>query len=55
MIKPFLVTSSVFGKTLGSVYAVSIQSARDIANTLWAKDRDSLVIFDLRSAFDGVQ
>ena len=53
MIKPFLVTNSVFGKTLGSVYAASIQSSRDIANMLWANDRDSLVIFDLGSKFDG--
>ena len=55
MLKPFLVTSNVFGKTLGSVYAVSIQSARDIANTLWAKDKEALVIFDLRRTFDGAQ
>ena len=55
MLKPFLVTSNDFGKTLGSVYAVSIQSAMDIANTLWAKDKDALVIFDLRREFDGVQ
>lgn len=55
MIKPFLVTSNVFGKTLGSVYAVSIQAAKDIADTLWANDKDTLVIFDLRREFDGVR
>lgn len=55
MLKPFLVTSNNFGKTLGSVYAVSIQSARDIANTLWAKDRDALVIFDFHREFDGAR
>ena len=55
MSKPFLVTHSTFGKTLGSVYAVSIQSDRDIANTLWANDKDDLVIFDLRRTFDSVQ
>jgi len=55
MLKPFLVTSNVFGKTLGSVYAASIHSAREIANTLWADDKDSLVIFDIRNEFEGVQ
>ena len=52
---PFLVTSPVFGKTLGAVYAVSVQSAKDIANTLWEKDKDALVVFDLRSKFDAMQ
>lgn len=52
---PFLVTSHVFGKTLGAVYAVSFQSAREIADRLWAKDKDALVIFDLHSKFGGVQ
>lgn len=46
MLKPFLVTSHVLGKTLGAVYAESIQSAGNIAKMLWAKDKDSLVIFD---------
>jgi len=55
MLKPFLVTSNASGKTFGSVYAVSIQSAKDIANTLWARDKDALVVFDLRKAFDSVQ
>lgn len=44
---PFLVASRIFGKTLGAVYAASSQSAREIANTLWAHDRDALVIVDL--------
>lgn len=46
-VSPFLVTSCAYGKTLGAVYAVSIQSATDIANTLWANDKDALVVFDL--------
>lgn len=54
-VSPFLVASHVFGKTLGAVYAVSIHSARDIANTLWEKDKDSLVIFDLHGKFNAVQ
>ena len=55
MLRPFLVTSNVFGKTLGSVYAVSIQSARNIASTLWAADKDALVIFDLCGELEGVR
>jgi len=52
---PFLVINLDSGKTLGAVYAASIQSASDIANTLWIKDKDALYLFDLRKEFDGVQ
>ena len=45
---PFLVTNRYSNKTLGAVYAVSIQSAKEIANTLWVKDRHALRLFDLR-------
>lgn len=51
---PFLVTNCVSDKTLGAVYAVSLQSAKDVANTLWVKDKDTLRIFDLRKEFDGI-
>jgi hypothetical protein len=54
-VSPFLVTNRISDKTLGAVYAVSIQSATDIANTLWVKDKDALFLFDLRKEFDGVQ
>lgn len=47
---PFLVASRAMGKTLGAVYAASMQSAVDIANTLWADDREMLVIVDLRGS-----
>lgn len=53
--KPFLVTSRVSHKTFGAVYAVSIQSAKDIADTLWEKDKGVLFLFDLREEFDGIQ
>ena len=46
-VTPFLVASRIFGKTLGAVYAASTESATDIANRLWAGDRDVLVIVDL--------
>jgi len=55
MLKPYLVTNHVSDKTLGAVYAVSIQSAKDIANTLWVNDKDALFLFDLREEFEGVQ
>ena len=55
MLKPFLVANIISGKIKGSVYAVSILSAKDIANILWAGDKEALVVFDLRKEFDGVQ
>jgi hypothetical protein len=54
-VSPFLVTNRVSDKTLGAVYAVSIQSATDIANMLWVKDKDALFLFDLRKEFKSVQ
>ncbi len=51
-ILPFLVTNCVSNKTLGAVYAVSIQSAKDIANVLWVNDNDALLLFDLRREFE---
>ena len=54
-VSPFLVINRDSDKTLGAVYAVSIQSATDIANTLWIQDKDALFLFDLRREFDGVQ
>lgn len=54
-VSPFLVTNGVSDKTLGAVYAVSMQSARDIANTLWVKDKDALLLFDIRKEFEGTQ
>ena len=54
MFKPFLVASRTSNKTLGAVYAVSIQSAKDIAGTLWAKDRETLFLLDLREEFKGI-
>ena len=48
-VTPFLVASRILGKTLGAVYAASTQSAMDIANTLWARDKGALVIVDLRN------
>jgi hypothetical protein len=46
-VSAFLVTNCVSDKTLGAVYAVSIQSAKEIANTLWVKDKHALLLFDL--------
>jgi hypothetical protein len=51
---PFLVTNCVSNKTLGAVYAVSIQSAKDIANVLWVNDNDALHLFDIRREYEGV-
>ena len=51
---PFLVTNCVSDKTLGTVYAASIQSAKAVANTLWLKDKDMLRLFDLRKEYDGI-
>jgi hypothetical protein len=50
---PFLVTNCVSDKTLGAVYAVSIQSAKDIANMLWVNDNDALLLFDFRKGVEG--
>jgi hypothetical protein len=55
MLNPFLVTNRRSDKTLGAVYAATIQSAKDIASALWVKDKDALFIFDLRKEFEGVQ
>ena len=55
MLNPYLVTNHRSEKTLGAVYAVSIQSAKDIANTLWGEDKDALFLFDIRKEFDGVR
>lgn len=49
---PFLVTDRVTEKTLGAVYAVSIQSAQNIANSLWINDKGTLKLFDLREEFN---
>lgn len=53
MLKPFLVASRISNKTLGAVYAASIESAKDIAGTLWANDKATLSLFDLRENTDG--
>jgi hypothetical protein len=50
-VSAFLVTNCVSDKTLGAVYAVSIQSAKEIANTLWVKDKHTLLLFDLHKEF----
>lgn len=54
-VSPFLVTNRVSNKTLGAVYAISIQSAKEIANTLWIKDKHALLLFDLRKEFKSAQ
>jgi hypothetical protein len=54
-VSPFLVTNRFSDKTLGAVYAVSIQSAKEIANTLWVKDKHALLLFDLRKEFKSMQ
>lgn len=55
MFKPFLVANRVSNKTLGAVYAASMQSAMDIAGTLWEKDKDALFLLDFRKELDGGQ
>ena len=55
MFKPFLVTNRVSNKTLGAVYAASLQSAQDIAGALWEKDKEALFLLDFRKELDGGQ
>lgn len=55
MLNSYLVANHISNKTLGSVYALSIQSAQDIASALWVNDKDALVLFDLRKEFDAAQ
>ena len=55
MLNPYLVTNHISNKTLGAVYATSIQSAKVIANALWIKDKGALCLFDLRKEFDETQ
>lgn len=55
MLNSYLVANHISHKTLGSVYAMSIESAQSIASALWLNDKDALVLFDLRKTFDEAQ
>jgi hypothetical protein len=52
MLNSYLVANQISNKTLGSVYAMSMESAQNIASALWINDKDALVLFDLRKKFD---
>lgn len=47
MLNSYLVANHISRRTLGSVYAESLESAQDIASTLWVSDKDELVLFDM--------
>ncbi len=47
MLNSYLVANHISRKTLGSVYAESIESAQGIASTLWGNDKEALVLFDM--------
>lgn len=55
MNKSFLVAHRTSEKTLGAVYAPSLQTAMDIAGALWAAHKDALSLFDVRQEFECAQ